>query len=1040
MRPPRAALPLLTCLLCLIGPLPLAGQSFGIEQYTSRDGLVYTHVREVAEDRDGYLWLATRYGLSRYDGYEFTNHSHRPGDPHSLPHTIVNDIFVDREKTLWVIGDGLSRYDYVRRRFQPVPAARGQVFMHIAGQDAGGRLWLTTAHGFMVLDADGRQLRPVQSEALRITMESTVLVDRDDLLWLGNAEGLHRFGPLDEGAQLLRDGHWPARAFGQQSGDFTVHAIHPEAGSATWIGTGRGIYLLQPDGLLQPLRSIPGLRPQSGSFHVNDIRADSDGGLWIAAGRQLLKIAPERDRVAIQRTFRPGDVEPFWLGRLYLTANHTCWVASQAGAYRVTEQHFEHLDAEQAPRDSLLRQNVYAIHEHAPGRIWVGANKGTGDFDLATLRWQELPRQQRRVADLSSISRAPDGTFYFGTYWDGIFWLDRTANLLIPVFDSLPGPQLQLLSRLKASHIDATGTLWLGSQNGLFYVPPDTPALRLPLLPPGFDGVRPVIAITPDRDGQDLWVGIGATLARLDPATRSLSEVVGDFPSATGATAYQIEAIFQDHASGIWVGTRGGGLCRYDPKRRVWGPHFTEKDLLANNHVRSIVQDDAGNIWVGTNKGITRIEAGQYGLRSYFRKDGLPMEEFNTGAVCALRDGDLLFGGKNGIVRFDPATIRTGQPAIPQSIVIDAVRINGEPHNHLALEAGQAAATIGGEEAFFEIVYAALPFQNHESFGFKYRLEGFDPDWKQVSGVDRRAKYMNVPPGRYTFIVALDAPGASSAEAVQKLDIVVEATFWEQMWVRTAASLLGIVLLGALLFFYIRHISNRKKEAQLQRERAEAVMQSLRSQMNPHFIYNSLNSINNYVSRNDAEMANRYLVDFSHLMRLILQHSNSDFISLADELEMLHLYLRLEQLRLGDRLSYTVRIDRDIRPGETPIPPMLIQPFIENAIWHGLRHKDEPGSLMIAFARDNGQVSCHITDDGIGRKAAQAIYARHHIKPKSISTDNVLKHIQTINQMNQMRIGVQVEDLYHASGQAAGTRVALSFSLGPTPQAIRPHD
>ncbi len=222
------------------------------------------------------------------------------------------------------------------------------------------------------------------------------------------------------------------------------------------------------------------------------------------------------------------------------------------------------------------------------------------------------------------------------------------------------------------------------------------------------------------------------------------------------------------------------------------------------------------------------------------------------------------------------------------------------------------------------------------------------------------------------------------------------------------AMILLIVLLtiGLGAGFYILKVSKQRRIANQQ-----LALGSLRSQMNPHFIFNALNSVNSFISENDQRSANKFLANFSRLMRLVMENSEFNFIPLQKELEILKIYLQLEHFRFKDQFEYSIEIDENIDEDEIQLPPMLIQPYIENAIWHGLRYKEQEGLLELKIAEQNKNLIVTISDNGIGRKRSAELKTGNQKKNKSTALRNIKERIKIINDLHQLKIEVTIEDL-----------------------------
>lgn len=230
----------------------------------------------------------------------------------------------------------------------------------------------------------------------------------------------------------------------------------------------------------------------------------------------------------------------------------------------------------------------------------------------------------------------------------------------------------------------------------------------------------------------------------------------------------------------------------------------------------------------------------------------------------------------------------------------------------------------------------------------------------------------------------------------------------------------GLVLLTITAFFMYKYIKQQRLANNL------LALRSLRSQMNPHFIFNALNSVNSFISSNDERTANKYLSDFSHLMRAVLENSEEDFIPLQKEIELLDLYTKLEHFRFQDKFDYDITVDEDVLVGEYQIPPMLLQPYIENAVWHGLRYKTEKGHLQIAVAKKSAnEITITVADDGIGRTRSKGLKTENQLKQKSKGMGNIKKRVAILNDMYKDKVDVFIDD--NSAEDDCGTKVVVTL-------------
>jgi tetratricopeptide (TPR) repeat protein len=254
--------------------------------------------------------------------------------------------------------------------------------------------------------------------------------------------------------------------------------------------------------------------------------------------------------------------------------------------------------------------------------------------------------------------------------------------------------------------------------------------------------------------------------------------------------------------------------------------------------------------------------------------------------------------------------------------------------------------------------------------------------------------------------------------------------------------LVGVIILLVIAAIVFRNIilKRRNEKMRLQHELelhklesekqlSELEMQALRAQMNPHFIFNSLNSINRFILQNNRAQASEYLTKFSKLVRMILQNSQASLISLESELESLELYLQMETLRFDFHFSYKISVPKDLDIDLLKVPPLIIQPYVENAIWHGLMHKEEKGQLDIEVSQEDGYLYFKISDNGIGRKQAAALASKSATKHKSMGLRITADRIAMMQRSNGTESPVTINDLVNGDGSAAGTEVRIKIPV-----------
>jgi hypothetical protein len=325
------------------------------------------------------------------------------------------------------------------------------------------------------------------------------------------------------------------------------------------------------------------------------------------------------------------------------------------------------------------------------------------------------------------------------------------------------------------------------------------------------------------------------------------------------------------------------------------------------------------------------------------------------------------------------------------------------------------------------ISFSALAYTLNREIRFRYRLVGVH-DWS-VNTEKRSVNYTNLKGGKYLFEVqAANNEGHWNPQSAT-LMLQVGIPWWETN-IFYISALLAVVLM--LYAAYRNRISaiHRKQKLQSDYEKRLAVveMSALRAQMNPHFLFNSLNSIDSYIIKNESKKASEYLNNFARLIRLILHNSKSNLIPLKDEIETLDLYLQMEALRFGNKFDYTIYVAEDIDPAQIQIPPMLIQPYVENAIWHGIMHQENGtrGRVEIRLFLKNEALNCTIEDNGIGRKKAMQLAAMSTgPKRKSMGMQITRERMEILNKLHKVSSTIDIEDLAGADERPRGTKVTI---------------
>jgi hypothetical protein len=327
-----------------------------------------------------------------------------------------------------------------------------------------------------------------------------------------------------------------------------------------------------------------------------------------------------------------------------------------------------------------------------------------------------------------------------------------------------------------------------------------------------------------------------------------------------------------------------------------------------------------------------------------------------------------------------------------------------------------------------KISFVGISYQSFGNLTYEYTLEGIDTKWNYTQNTTIQYPYL--PPGNYTFRVKL-AGNKSNPATVATLSFTITPPFWNTLLFKIA--MVGMLLATVIAFFLYR--IKRIKKADEEKIRitkmiAEMEAKAIRAQMNPHFIFNALNSVQNFILKNDRMQAQDYLAKFARLIRHVLDNSKQEMIPLHKEIEALTLYLQLEQLRIPQKFSFTIHCSPQIDIAQTQIPPLLMQPFVENALLHGITHKkDLTGIIHITIDKTTTQLICNIEDNGIGRKKSMAINAAKETLHESFGMSATKERIEILNLHHPNMASVRIIDKIDDANLATGTTVVITIPL-----------
>lgn len=1021
----KALLPLLCCMIGL-WPLVHAQQQWYFDNYTQRDGLASDITLHALKDKRGFVWFATRHGLSRYDGLHFKNYPYNPSDTNGIRGRRLYNIVADPQGRIWIsMETGVCYYDEAHDNFHYVyfKETNGRwVFMPILAE--GHNIWIA-ANGLGLVRYDQRtqKIYPTPLTERKTNFFITLYKSRAGEIWAGTIHsGLFRYFP--------KNNHYEEYAHQDPTIEYTE------------------------------------------KNHINSITEDKHGNLWLGSeggGLQYLDLKT--------RTFQLFYPDQKNLKKPFAVIKHTAFLPSLTGdsvlwcgtfgrgmyTFNLRSRTFSQALRNPPLEKGLVSPFVNYFFLDNQGILWIMTHLGVskalfGAHQIHSLKLPFLQELGNPYSDNSIFEIKPDvrdsSILWMASWGGGVLKYDfQNQKLLASYLNQSPDVHHW---NVRSVCFDKKKRLWAGTENGLFYYDTFSDTFREFKLPPFPQRAEKVIYDIVADSQNNLWVASSSGLLRIDATTQQVRQ----FSMKEGLLDFVVNRLLLDASQKLWVATRKGlhhfdtqtykidyyrhpstanndlnvglgmafdhkgqlwiaargGLSVLDVKRKKFR-NFGEKQGFNASQCNDLYIDDAQNVWISTQGDLFVYDTKNHSFRSFSVKDGL-FGSFMYDRISVVKP-NVFVNFIGAVSYFTPQNLLSPTEDAPLAFTSFKV-IDQE----MPFDRDQTATRpfrIKYQQNVLTFEFSTLDFLNPEKARYSYKLEGFDPNWSALSP-KHTVTYTNLDGGEYTFWVrTLNKTGQWNRPIAFK--ILIEPPFWKTWWFRALA--VG-VLLGILYIVYRSKLQQERQEAAFRQQRTEAETKALRAQMNPHFVFNCMNTIEYYILSNQSHKASIFLQNFSLLVRNVLENSQFDLIFLSHELETLQLYLDLEKERAEDKFTYQIQLSQSL-PLTTQIPPLLLQPFVENAILHGLRHKtDGQGLLLIKLWATTDRLWIHIEDNGVGREAATEINRRQSRKKQSLGMKVTADRIAALPlATGQAPAAFEIEDL----PPPHGTRVLINLPL-----------
>jgi ligand-binding sensor domain-containing protein len=979
------------CRLLIFGilfsfPLKYFSQQYNFKNYSVESGLPYVQIFAMFQDSKGNLWSGGYGGASKFNGKTFKNYSPKNGLANHYVNAIIEDQF-----HLITVGtiNGLSVIDETKGLINNYTIKDGLPSNNVTSFCLDPRigLWTGTKKGLCIWDGkkiiSAPYLKNLNITALLYTEKFGVLVGANRGFFAQDKNSKQFYVVADSiNVTSIAQSNDKNKIYVGTDNGLCIFDLEKKTSNVFHINNGLidesiTSVLCQKNGIVW-VGSKTGLISFNGkeftyynigfdnnSNHIRALLLDYEDNLWIGTHSGLFKYRGKGFTVYD----RQNGLGSAFIYQIARDVNSNLWISTENnGVYKFSNGFFKNYSVKQG----LLSNSIYAIFPFEDGSVWFGGDKGISVFKNESIQNAPFGKSFKQEAPINCFYRDSKNVVWIGGQ-NGVCSMKKNGDACTTTYYKFPVKSSEKLGYAVWSIIeDDDGFIWAGTYlAGLFKLEKDQ---------------------------------------FIQQAISSPEEVT---------TALDL---CKDKAGNIYAATLNGVLM-FNPNKHNY-KFISEKDGLSSELVYAIgITKDNHYLWAGTNQGVNRIDLKklQYDIidiTKYGKDDGFAGVESNSHGIFEDTDSSIWFGTVNGLIKYTPKEFVVNDNLSKTNIT----NIKLGYDDTLLANGAVLPYSLNNISFYFD----GISLTNPEKVIYSYKLEGYNKDWSPYTDVNN-TKYDNLPPGKYTFKVkSCNNEGIWNIEPAV-FSFIIKPPFYKTWWF---IFFFLIAISGIIIIIFRLRVRQIKRKQQNEFEHlvevSKAELTALRAQMNPHFVFNALNSIQHYILNSKGDEAVKYLSKFAKLIRIILNNSEKSITTINEDIEAIKLYLELEKMRFENKFEYSITIDSSIDGDYDEIPPMLIQPYLENAILHGINPKEGSGHINISIKVVNQFIKISIKDDGIGREKSKAVQslqpaARHKSLGMKITKDRV----RILNTIHQSNLNVNIIDLYNDKNEAIGTQVDL---------------
>jgi len=969
-------------------------QEFSLRKYSIPEGLAQTQIQSIYQDRNGYMWIGTKGGISRFDGVEFNNFSVRDG----LPHNYVGAIYENQLGEVFVIvRNGMAMIS--KNRCKPIPFPEPDID-HVAGYIPGTQYenyFLLRNKKFQNIVYQYNKEKWIRIEHPLNKLDSYISGD-DFVVNMVQNDSIYFIRTI-KGAILEYADNKIRKRFSAESGVF----------DALWHSG--ELYFRNETGLYRYIKDRNPVLLFNYTFSKKKPRSnfifDQHNGIWFVDEQGRLCYFNRKELLTTTTKLNGSGI-------LFKDREETIWLGGQDGdgLFCIENPAFVHY----LPEKTGVPRHVWSIVPDRNGDLWFGGyTEGFAKFDYQSFDRTDFPNviAGGAIALMGSIFTRDKISLFSVSGASVVAYDGKTFSTFLESKD-VPGASMYLFEDTVRGRILSclgSGDLTIRENDGKIKT----------ITVPRPSNAYSLLTVSMDEQNR-YWLGYSKVIMIYD------GEHFSTLPNEECSFPYGAMSMQRDQYGTLWVGNELGLFAIKENNYQKTGEEYF------NNYVSSLCAAGTDTLIIGGINGLGILNLREFNLNNrtdllfFDQKSGFKGIEVAQNCITPDFRGNYWIATSDIVVRFDPDELRmntvkaqpifTSLETMNKSMEWNPLVINGIPDSAIQLK---------WADNNIRIKFGATSLRFPHKVTFSYLLEGNDENWSAPS-TNRYAVYTNLSPGKYRFLLKASNDDCVWNHEYASININIVPAWW-QTWIFkivTVLSLSGIVI-WLSIFLTNRRRNRLEYEMASEKKMTELRLQTLHNQMDPHFTFNVINAIKSVVMRDDKEKAGRFLDNFSVLLRKMLEKSDQITRTVREELEFSRNYLELQQLRYKNKFEYQINIKETVNQDQL-IPKMVIHTYVENAVKHGLFNADRHGILLISIGENDSKLIIRVQDNGIGRKKAAAL--------QSYSTGKGLKimkqYFDLFNERNPAKIETEIIDLYDDNQEPSGTLVLITIPIHMT--------